>query len=67
MAECAKFPDLTSDEIEKIIEDATLLNTKRATAWGVSVLIATSYPGSLLYALFLERERREESLGTRLF
>ena len=36
MAECAKFPDLTSDE-SKIIEVATTLNVKRAIGYGFSV------------------------------
>jgi hypothetical protein len=36
-AECEKFLELSSEEIEAIISEATPANTKRATAWGVSV------------------------------
>ena len=36
-AECEKFLELSSEEIEAIISEATPTNTKRATAWGVSL------------------------------
>ena len=36
-AECEKFLELSSEEIEEIISEATPTNTKRATAWGVSL------------------------------
>ena len=37
MAECEKFMELTLEEIETIISEATPTNTKRESAWGVSV------------------------------
>ena len=53
MAECEKFTDLTSGEIEMIISEATPVNKIRATAWGVSV-----FKGNSLFVRYRDLQAR---------
>ena len=51
MAECEKFIELSSEEIETIISEATPTNTKRATAWGVSIFKGEFFSSFSTYSL----------------